>query len=54
MKISVAMATYNGECFLEEQIKSIINQSKTVDEIIIVDDNSKDNTYEYLQNSFKI
>lgn len=43
-KFSVCMATYNGEAFLEKQISSIISQMGSNDELIIVDDNSKDNT----------
>ena len=42
--ISVAMCTYNGEKFIEKQIKSIINQSLTIDEIVICDDCSSDET----------
>ena len=44
MKISLVMATYNGEEFLIEQLDSIRNQSREVDEVIICDDCSKDNT----------
>lgn len=42
--ISVAMATYNGENYISEQIDSIINQTRKVDEIVIVDDHSTDQT----------
>lgn len=44
MKISVAMCTYNGEKFIEKQLDSILDQTMKVDEIIICDDCSKDNT----------
>ncbi len=44
MKISVALCTYNGQQFLLKQIESIFFQSFSVDEIIICDDNSTDNT----------
>ena len=44
MKISVCMATYNGEKYIKEQLESILNQSLPVDEIIISDDSSTDNT----------
>ena len=44
MKISVALCTYNGEQFIEEQLLSIINQTILPDELIISDDNSSDNT----------
>lgn len=42
--VSVVMATYNGEKYLQEQLESIIQQSEKPDEIIIVDDASKDRT----------
>lgn len=44
MKISVCMAAYNGEVYLREQIESILKQLKVGDELIISDDNSRDNT----------
>lgn len=44
MKISVAVATYNGEKFIEEQLLSIMNQTLPVDEVVICDDGSTDNT----------
>jgi len=43
-KISVCMATYNGERFIEEQIKSILVQLSETDELIISDDSSTDDT----------
>ena len=42
--VSVALCTYNGERYLQEQLDSIYNQVMLVDEIIICDDNSQDNT----------
>lgn len=47
--ISVAMATYNGELYIRKQLDSILNQSLHVDEIIICDDGSKDDTVKILQ-----
>ena len=47
--ISIAMTTYNGERFLQEQLDSILNQDTPVDEIVIIDDNSSDRTYEILR-----
>ena len=44
MKTSVVMATYNGESFLKQQFESILMQTVLPDEIVIVDDNSSDNT----------
>lgn len=46
MKVSVAMCTYNGEKYIKEQLESILYQSRKVDEIIICDDGSKDDTLE--------
>ena len=43
-KISVAMATYNGEKYIKEQIESIVVNLLPQDEIIISDDGSTDNT----------
>lgn len=44
MKISVALCTYNGENFLKKQLDSILNQTIKVNEIVICDDISSDNT----------
>ncbi|MCL1950271.1 MAG: glycosyltransferase family 2 protein [Turicibacter sp.] len=46
--ISVVMATYNGAKYLEQQLDSILGQTTSVQEIIIVDDGSKDKTLEIL------
>jgi predicted nucleotidyltransferase len=43
-KVSVALASYNGEKYIEEQIKSILNNLKENDELIISDDGSTDDT----------
>lgn len=45
-RISVAMATYNGEKYIEEQLLSICRQTRRPDEIVISDDGSKDATLE--------
>lgn len=42
--ISVAMTTYNGEKYITEQLRSIYDQTRTVDELIICDDGSTDHT----------
>lgn len=44
--ISVAMATYNGEKYIREQLESILNQTVVPDEIVISDDGSTDRTVE--------
>lgn len=43
-RISVCMATYNGERFVAEQLQSILNQLGPDDEVVISDDGSTDNT----------
>lgn len=50
--ISVCMATYNGEKFVTRQLDSIINQLEPDDEIIIVDDCSKDNTVNLIKSTY--
>jgi glycosyltransferase involved in cell wall biosynthesis len=52
--VSIAMCTYNGERFLQEQLDSILNQSYTNLEIIICDDCSKDNTINIIKKYQKI
>jgi glycosyltransferase involved in cell wall biosynthesis len=44
MKISVCMATYNGERFIHEQLASILSQLDVGDEVVMVDDASTDCT----------
>lgn len=48
-KVSVVMATYNGESFLLEQLNSLLNQSRRPDEVIICDDCSNDHTVEIVE-----
>ena len=50
MKISIALCTYNGAKFLQEQLDSIAFQTRIPDEMIICDDQSKDSTLEILKN----
>lgn len=58
--ITVGIPAYNGEKFIEDAIDSVMNQTRKVDEIIIIDDGSKDKTVEKIRNlqksypSFKI
>lgn len=44
VRISVCMAVYNGASFIREQIASILPQLGERDELVIVDDASKDNS----------
>lgn len=52
-KISIAIATYNGEKYVEKQMLSLVEQSRPADEVIIVDDCSKDNTSEIVKKFIK-
>jgi len=47
--VSITLATYNGEKYIQEQIESILQQSYQHFEILIQDDNSQDKTLEILQ-----
>ena len=47
-KVSVIMSVYNGSRYLQESIDSILNQTLTNFEFIIIDDGSSDNTWEIL------
>ncbi len=49
MNVSVAMATYNGIAYLEEQLQSVLCQLTAEDELVISDDGSTDGTREYVQ-----
>lgn len=42
--VSVIIAVFNGEKYITEAIESILNQTVTIDEIIVVDDGSTDET----------
>jgi glycosyltransferase involved in cell wall biosynthesis len=49
MKVSVVMATCNGEKYLDLQIQSILKQTLKPDEIIVCDDVSTDGTVAILE-----
>jgi len=49
MKISLCMGTYNGEKYIIEQLDCIREQTRVPDEVIICDDNSKDNTAKLIE-----
>lgn len=49
MRISIAMATYNGAQYLQEQLESFLCQSRLPDELIVCDDGSTDATLEILE-----
>jgi glycosyltransferase involved in cell wall biosynthesis len=53
MKISIALATYNGENYIEDQLRSFLLQTHQPDELIICDDFSTDRTIEIVRNFAK-
>lgn len=52
-KISVAMTTYNGSKYIIKQLDSLKNQSRKIDELVICDDCSTDNTVELVNDYIK-
>lgn len=50
IKVSIAMTMYNGEKYIVEQLKTIMNQTRTADEVVIVDDKSTDHCVELVEN----
>lgn len=53
-KISVIMAAYNSEKFIESSIKSILNQTLKDFELIVINDCSKDDTKKMVEKMKKI
>jgi glycosyltransferase involved in cell wall biosynthesis len=49
MKISIAMATYNGAKYLQEQLDSFMGQTRFPDELVVCDDGSNDETIGILE-----
>ena len=47
--LSVALCTFNGGKYITKQIRSILDQSMPVDEIVVCDDGSTDNTITKLE-----
>ncbi len=45
MRVSVAMATYNGEKYLAHQLDSLARQTRLPDELVVSDDASLDSTW---------
>ena len=48
-KVSVVLATYNGEKFLPDQLASLVSQARKADETIVFDDCSEDATGQMLR-----
>ena len=53
MGVSVVIPNYNGKKYLETCMKSLMKQSLKPEEIIIVDNASKDGSIEYIKEEFK-
>lgn len=49
IRISIAMATYNGERYLREQLDSLYTQTRVPDEVVVCDDRSNDATRAILE-----
>ncbi|MBM7558306.1 glycosyltransferase [Marinitoga litoralis] len=49
LKVSIIIPTYNEEEVIEESIKSILENTYSNFEIIVIDDNSKDRTYDIVK-----
>ena len=50
MRVSVVLSTYNGNKYIIEQLDSIRFQTYYIDEVIISDDSSTDNTADIVKN----
>lgn len=50
--LSVCMATYNGSQFVVRQLESVLKQLGENDEVIVVDDGSKDDTVQVIRKTF--
>lgn len=49
MTVSVCMGTYNGETYIEQQLNTILQQTKAPEEVILCDDGSTDNTVSIIE-----
>lgn len=52
MRVTVVIPTYNRASLIVETVESVLNQAFQDFEIVIVDDGSKDNTREVVENAF--
>jgi hypothetical protein len=53
LRFSVALCTFNGEAYLEEQLASILRQGRPPDDVVICDDGSVDRTVDILRDFAK-
>lgn len=49
MTVSVCMGTYNGETYIEQQLNTILRQTKAPEEVILCDDGSTDSTVSIIE-----
>ena len=49
MKISIAMCTFNGGIYLQQQLDSFSHQTRLPDDLVVCDDGSTDNTIAILE-----
>lgn len=49
LSTSIAMCTYNGACYLSQQLQSFLDQNVLPNELIVCDDASRDNTVQILE-----
>lgn len=49
VRVSVAMAVYNGEAYLTEQLDSVLGQLGRHDELVVSDDGSTDRTVQIIE-----
>jgi len=49
LNISIAIATHNGQTYLEEQFQSLFTQTRKPDNVVVYDDASSDNTLAVLK-----
>lgn len=52
-KVFVLLATYNGSKYIDEQINSLLGQSRIPDKLIISDDHSNDGTWKMLEKWYR-
>ena len=53
MRVSVVLCCYNGEKYIKEQLDSLKTQTRQPDEVLIIDDCSKDNTVKIVEEYIK-
>jgi glycosyltransferase involved in cell wall biosynthesis len=52
-RVSVALCTHNGARFIGEQIRSILEQTRPVDELVVGDDASTDGTIDLVERAIR-